>query len=239
MSNHETNSDKHLPENNFEKLDKKIGFAATSLTLGILGLFLGCLTLGIPLSILGLIFGSIALVKKQGGLALGGTIVSFIGVIFSLFFIFFFNGDPYYFINPNPASIISPITSEEKVVGPYTLGETVAIENSGAIEYLITINSVTPNLKDNTQEIVISYTYENLTLNKDLIINSTDFRVLDEDNTVAKNTTPDPTASEGAPKGANVVTTMTFTLSKPSDNITIILEDSLGETLSIWKIPLQ
>ncbi|AMP20964.1 hypothetical protein AZF37_07135 [endosymbiont 'TC1' of Trimyema compressum] len=96
MENKHTNhnENKHNKNNN-----SRFGFSTASLILGILGFFLGYLTLGIPLSLLGLIFGIVGIVKKQGGLAIGGTVISCIGILLSLFFIIFFNGDPYYFIN--------------------------------------------------------------------------------------------------------------------------------------------
>ena len=94
MENNQTNKNKHNPENH-----SGFGFATASLILGILGFFLGCLTLGIPLSLLGLILGILGIIKKQGGLAIGGTIISVLGILLFLFFIIFFNGDPYYFIN--------------------------------------------------------------------------------------------------------------------------------------------
>ena len=60
------------------------GLALTSMVLGILGIVLSfCLGFGILLAIPGLIFGIIGLVKKQGGMAIAGLILSIIALAIS------------------------------------------------------------------------------------------------------------------------------------------------------------
>lgn len=66
------------------------GLAIASLVLGIVGLLLNfCLgVLGIIFAIIGLILGIIAIVKKQGGMAIAGTVLSTIALLVTLFWMF-------------------------------------------------------------------------------------------------------------------------------------------------------
>lgn len=61
------------------------GNAVASLTLGIVSMFAWfCPMIGLPVSILGIVFGSISRKKRPGAMALAGIILSIIGLMLSL-----------------------------------------------------------------------------------------------------------------------------------------------------------
>lgn len=65
---------------------KYSGFAITSLVLGIAGIIFDILVFGVIAAIVGIVFGIIALVKdKKKGMAIAGTVLSGVGIIFFIF----------------------------------------------------------------------------------------------------------------------------------------------------------
>lgn len=84
MELEEENSTNSKQEVVYRKQDKKTGFAVSSLILGIIGLILSCLIVGIVPSIIGLIFGIVALaktdLKKDKTMSIIGIICSVISI---------------------------------------------------------------------------------------------------------------------------------------------------------------
>lgn len=74
---------------------KQSGFGIASLVLGSVGIFLGCVVIGIIPSILGVIFACIAMSQKDRskGTAIAGLICSIIGIAVFLFSLLIFTGD--------------------------------------------------------------------------------------------------------------------------------------------------
>jgi len=65
----------------------RIGFAITSLVLGICSVVFTCIYGGLPLGILGLIFGILARKSSKKGMAIAGIILSSVGLVLGVAFI--------------------------------------------------------------------------------------------------------------------------------------------------------
>lgn len=97
---------------------KQSGFGIASLILGIIGIFLGCVAIGIIPSILGVIFACIGMSQRnsKNGTAIGGLVCSIIGIVVFLFSLFIFTGDGTESSNntENENTVIEDISSEKK-----------------------------------------------------------------------------------------------------------------------------
>jgi thiol:disulfide interchange protein len=65
----------------------RIGFAIASLVLGICSVVFTCIYIGLPLAILGLIFGILARKSSKKGMAIAGIILSSAGLVLGVAFI--------------------------------------------------------------------------------------------------------------------------------------------------------
>ena len=227
------------------------GLALTSMVLGILGIVLSfCLGFGVIFAIPGLIISIIGLVKKQGGMAIAGLVLSIIAL--AIDFIIIKPADTSQMTNQPTTSTTTQQTqtSEDKnKKNEYGIGDLVEIKNKkGDTLYTITITGITKNdyrnpYADGTiSEVVdIEYTYENINNPTDLIVSSLGFKIYDSNNTICSTYPSDNIkVAQSIPTGSNCTAVVSYGLPTESNRIKIDYFDNLfiNEINGTWVIDI-
>lgn len=227
---------------------KKKGLAIASLCLGILGIaFSFCGGIGMVIGIPGLILGIVGLVKKQGALAIVGTILSIIALGFGYYV---YDTADTTSQTPAPAPTTQGESSQQKEPekSTYGIGDSVEIKDKkGNVLYTLVINSVSKveknpySDKEVAEVIDIDYTYENIAKDTDLLIPSMSFKVYDSNNSVAEtyfSTTMK--AAQSITQGSNCTAIMSYGLENTSDTIKIDYYDNpfIKEINATWELDI-
>jgi hypothetical protein len=130
-------------------------------------------------------------------------------------------------------------------VPKFELGEKISIKNDDGKElYNLTINSITLSDERNqfhennpAQVIEIDYTYENISMEDELYISDSDFKVIDEGGTIASTYPNSPKKHpQSIPTGSNCTAQMFFSLENESNKIGILFYDNIFDNEPVAKI---
>lgn len=120
----------------------------------------------------------------------------------------------------------------------YELNEDVYITNSSG-EYRLRITGVTETNDRNqysdkvaNRVIVVSYEYENISLEDDLLVDDWDFKVYDKDNNVMETYPVDTKYGSSVGRGRKATATMAYALNNDSNYIEIEYYDNMWNSKS-------
>lgn len=258
----ETNNNQEISNESTEihKTTNALGLAVASLCLGIVSLILACcFPIAIILAIPGLTLGIIGIVRKQGGMAITGTVLSAIAIFLTLFSFLSFSPFSNHSYNKNPLSIFpsnpiyrthkseptTPAVPEPKEALFYDIGEKIKINESSSEKYTVTLNAVTA-LKDKLTEadetfnnvIILDYTIENLSSKDNLYLSPWDFNVLDSEDIVGT-VIPNSEIDNPIGIGETITKKIAFALDTESKFVTIVLHNIYGDEIAKWEVTLS
>lgn len=129
-------------------------------------------------------------------------------------------------------------SSKENTKKSYGLNEDVYITNSSG-EYRIKITDITETNDRNqysdkvaNRVIIISYEYENISLEDDLLVDDWDFKVYDKDNNVMETYPVDTKYGSSVGQGRKASATMAYALNNDSNYVEIEYYDNVWNSKS-------